>query len=338
MSKLLIDEQPLVVLPKLAATIGLNEAIFLQQLHYWLNSTVSTTFSETQWIRNTQDQWVKNFPFWSKRTVRRVIDSLQENNLIFVTNEFNSKKTDKTDWYTINYEMLETMSNTDQNSMRTSCPSPCGQNGHIEVDKMATSINKDIYPKETNKKTTTEKRADSSPSSDQLKLGNVSSPSSTKEKKENALSSCSAYYDYMEIRKILDKETEDWTATDFLKYFFCSIVKANRRPIRFPVWGKDSKTMKVYMDKYGNVNLRKVIKTLCLSKTEVERALRKTIVLSMSTLATPWIMDQVELIAFSETASSGLTVEDIRNHESAEERASRAREQLRMERDNGEES
>lgn len=36
MSKLLLDDEPLVILPKLAAAIGLNEAIILQQLHYWL--------------------------------------------------------------------------------------------------------------------------------------------------------------------------------------------------------------------------------------------------------------------------------------------------------------
>ena len=36
MSKLLIADVPLVVLPKLAEEIGLNEAIFLQQLHYRL--------------------------------------------------------------------------------------------------------------------------------------------------------------------------------------------------------------------------------------------------------------------------------------------------------------
>jgi len=34
MSNLLIQEVPLMVLPTLATKIGLNEAMFLQQLHY----------------------------------------------------------------------------------------------------------------------------------------------------------------------------------------------------------------------------------------------------------------------------------------------------------------
>jgi len=36
MSKLLIDEYPLQVLPSLAVIYGLNEAIILQQVHYWI--------------------------------------------------------------------------------------------------------------------------------------------------------------------------------------------------------------------------------------------------------------------------------------------------------------
>ena len=38
MSKLLINEQPLQVLPSLAEAIGLNQAIALQQVHYWLEN------------------------------------------------------------------------------------------------------------------------------------------------------------------------------------------------------------------------------------------------------------------------------------------------------------
>lgn len=33
---ILYDEKPLVISPKLARTIGLNEAIIVQQIHYWL--------------------------------------------------------------------------------------------------------------------------------------------------------------------------------------------------------------------------------------------------------------------------------------------------------------
>ena len=36
-SPLLINEHPLMVLPSLATAVGLNQAIVLQQVHYWLD-------------------------------------------------------------------------------------------------------------------------------------------------------------------------------------------------------------------------------------------------------------------------------------------------------------
>ncbi|WLF74824.1 hypothetical protein Q3V38_08385 [Limosilactobacillus fermentum] len=36
---LLIEEPPLQVLPSLAKSIGLNEAIVLQQIHYWIRKS-----------------------------------------------------------------------------------------------------------------------------------------------------------------------------------------------------------------------------------------------------------------------------------------------------------
>jgi hypothetical protein len=36
MSRLLINESPIMIIPSLAAKIGLNEAVVLQQIHYWL--------------------------------------------------------------------------------------------------------------------------------------------------------------------------------------------------------------------------------------------------------------------------------------------------------------
>ncbi|SDN86290.1 hypothetical protein SAMN05443253_12225 [Bacillus sp. OK048] len=36
MSRLLINEGPVKIIPSLATKIGLNEAVVLQQIHYWL--------------------------------------------------------------------------------------------------------------------------------------------------------------------------------------------------------------------------------------------------------------------------------------------------------------
>lgn len=114
MSKLLINEQPLVVLPSLAEKIGLNEAIMLQQIHFWLTRKPHEKDGR-QWIYNTYAEWATQFPFWSESTIKRTIRSLEKKGLI-ITGNYNKVKIDKTKWYTIDYEKLERMT------------SPSGQN------------------------------------------------------------------------------------------------------------------------------------------------------------------------------------------------------------------
>lgn len=107
MSNLLIDDYPILVLPKLATEIGLNEAIVLQQMHYWLKKS-SHNYDGRRWIYNSFPEWQKHFPFWSVMTIKRAVYSLEKQNLLYVGN-YNKAKFDKTKWYSINYEKLEGM-------------------------------------------------------------------------------------------------------------------------------------------------------------------------------------------------------------------------------------
>ena len=104
MSKLLIDDYPIQVLPTLAKEIGLNEAIVLQQMHYWLNMS-KHSYDDKKWIYNSYTKWVLQFPFWSESTVKRAIGSLEKQNLLHIGN-YNKAGFDKTKWYSINYEEL----------------------------------------------------------------------------------------------------------------------------------------------------------------------------------------------------------------------------------------
>lgn len=110
-NKLLIDEPPLQVLPTLAAVIGLNDAIILQQLHYWLmiaekSNDPNKFVNGTWWTYNTYEDWQDNFPFWSTMTIRRIIYSLEKKGLI-ISRQMRSNKYDATKWYTLNYDRLE---------------------------------------------------------------------------------------------------------------------------------------------------------------------------------------------------------------------------------------
>jgi len=143
-SQLLINEPPLQVLPSLAMRVGLNEAIILQQVHYWLNPKLNkNVFDGRHWVHNTYGQWQKQFPFWAEKTIRRAIGNLEESELLtsFVTRNFK-----KTKYYTINYPLLEQFQFSSQKDQKSKnlqktkaneglCPS--GQNDQIDGSKRA---------------------------------------------------------------------------------------------------------------------------------------------------------------------------------------------------------
>ena len=108
MSNLLIDDYPILVLPKLATEIGLNEAIVLQQMHYWLKKS-NHNYDGRRWIYNSYKEWEQHFPFWSNATIRRTISSLEKQELLFVGN-YNKAGFDNTKWYSIDYFKLEGVS------------------------------------------------------------------------------------------------------------------------------------------------------------------------------------------------------------------------------------
>lgn len=109
-----IDENPIVVSKKLAKLIGLNEAIVLQQVHYWLeiNRKAHKNFHEGRyWTYNSIRAWQEsNFEFWSVETVKRTFAKLEKRGLL-ISGNFNKHRLDKTKCYSINEEALEKLKN-----------------------------------------------------------------------------------------------------------------------------------------------------------------------------------------------------------------------------------
>lgn len=127
-STLLYNEPPLLVQPSLAVAIGLNEAIALQQLHFWLgNKNVGIERNGYKWIHNTYEEWKENFPFWSVRTIQRVFSELEKKGVV-VSAQFATAVWDHTKSYRIDYDKLEWIKNN-----------PGG--GTIDDDKLASSDN-----------------------------------------------------------------------------------------------------------------------------------------------------------------------------------------------------
>lgn len=151
MGNLLISEPPLQVLPSLAVKVGLNEAIVLQQFHYWLQRS-NNIRDGYKWIYNSFPNWNKQFPFWGLNTLKRAVTSL-ENDGYLITANYNKAGFDKTKWYRIDYEKLGMGRPSTQNGS-TSNPEwvdGTDQNGSTNTNRLpetTTETNKNHSPAE----------------------------------------------------------------------------------------------------------------------------------------------------------------------------------------------
>lgn len=127
MSNLLLDEQPLLIMPKLATKIGLNEAIVLQQIHYWIqNKNSGVIINGHKWVYNSINQWAEQFPFWSTATIKRTLSSLRENGYL-IAEKLSDDGRDNTLYYRINYTTIS------EPCIGSNCTNAMGQNDQITI-------------------------------------------------------------------------------------------------------------------------------------------------------------------------------------------------------------
>jgi hypothetical protein len=104
-SSLLINEPPLQALPSLACLVGLDGAVILQQIHYWLQAS-DHEHDGFIWIYNSYTQWGDQFRWLKPEAIRKQIRLLETGGFL-VSGRFAIKKTDRTKWYRIDYSKLE---------------------------------------------------------------------------------------------------------------------------------------------------------------------------------------------------------------------------------------
>ena len=170
MSKLLINESPLQVQPSLAMAIGLNEAIFLQQLHYWLGASKYNREGRV-WVYNTYAEWILQLRYTSIATLKRTIKNLREHRLILVE-RFEQNKSNQVNYYTIDYDTLviieENISQAIDSihkvkmsqSISSNCTNGVAQNEPMDRVKMSQSLQENTQEntQESNKKKSTKPR------------------------------------------------------------------------------------------------------------------------------------------------------------------------------------
>lgn len=112
---LLLDSKPIMVSQELAVLIGLNEAIVLQQVHYWccLNEKTRKNYRNGfYWTYMSYPDWnTKEFPWWGITTVKTTFRNL-ENKGLLISGVFNKSGMDRTKWYRVNYDALEELNAT----------------------------------------------------------------------------------------------------------------------------------------------------------------------------------------------------------------------------------
>ncbi|WP_224994492.1 hypothetical protein [Cesiribacter sp. SM1] len=89
---------------RIAKSLGLNCAVFLKNLQYWLalNKRNELNYHENRyWSYNTLKALQESFPYWSISQIQRIIKKLKNAGVIEVGN-FNKHRSDRTNWYTIN--------------------------------------------------------------------------------------------------------------------------------------------------------------------------------------------------------------------------------------------
>lgn len=135
---------------RLAKKIGLNEAIFVQQLHYWLQRSNNEKDGH-KWVYNSSKQWEKQLPF-SARTIERIIKSLREKGIIII-GSYNKKTFDRTNWYRINYKVLnellsEIVEDEGKRGIESDNLTECESDkmAESESDKMAESETDNLSP------------------------------------------------------------------------------------------------------------------------------------------------------------------------------------------------
>lgn len=110
MTLLFTDQDVLLFSPRLAENIGLNEAIVLQQINYWITRDGGgVNHDGRKWIYNTLTQWREQLPFMSESTIKRSMNALKELGFIDVQ-QLSGDGRDRTNYYTVNRQKVADVS------------------------------------------------------------------------------------------------------------------------------------------------------------------------------------------------------------------------------------
>jgi len=100
----LMPEPQISFCPSQAAKIGINQAIILNQIHYWLLKS-DNWLEGHYWAYNTYEAWAGQFIWLTANAVKKHVLELEKMGYL-LSREPNRGKGVRTKWYTINYDLF----------------------------------------------------------------------------------------------------------------------------------------------------------------------------------------------------------------------------------------
>jgi hypothetical protein len=159
LGKLLLDEPPLQVLPSLACIVGINQAVIIQQLHYYVRERGVERHGE-YWYHQTYRPgehhmgWITVFPWMNPDYIRQLFAKLKKDGFVHIE-RLSGKRGDRTNWYRPDYGKLrarleeeESIRKTTQNGSeenlrmdaKKTCASTCEENLRMDAKKTCASL------------------------------------------------------------------------------------------------------------------------------------------------------------------------------------------------------
>lgn len=108
-TKLLVQgDYPLIASPTLAQAYGVPSAIFLQKLHYCLQSNEAQVIQHQKYFYHSYEQWAKTLGTYSPSTIKRIVSKLKKVGIL-VVKKLAQNKWIQTNFYSINYRKLSAL-------------------------------------------------------------------------------------------------------------------------------------------------------------------------------------------------------------------------------------
>lgn len=151
------NEYPLIASPELAKVLGITAATFLQKLYFLISETRKrktkknlTTHKGRKWWFHTYEEWQATLGMFSVSTIKRAVAKLRALGLIQVA-KLSEIKSDRVNYYTIDYKKLKTLFCIDIPTEPTPDPKPAPTPHQDKIVGTATPQNPPATPEQLSK-------------------------------------------------------------------------------------------------------------------------------------------------------------------------------------------